>query len=174
MSVSSIKILTVNPGAASTLPTTDYTAQQSRQPIHLHVTGNKERTTTHHMRHSRRADTGKLILRIAVGLLMITLGVMQTTPQLHISGLQAQSHTFGIASGILAVPAMAGIGGRLPALGLAIIAITVLVTASSYDTPPTINAALHLPIIYGVLASVMIIFGPGRFTVPRVIVSIFH
>lgn len=171
MSAPLINILSVNPGAASKLPPTDYSGQgplySGQHPLARHTA----HITSRSGHHVWRANTAKLILRIVTGLLFISLGILQMAFPVWILGLQEHSRTFGTAIIILAGSAILGIGGRVPALGLTAFAVMALITSSPYGTPATLIPTLRLQLtfIYGAIAAIMAICGPGRFTVPHLV-----
>lgn len=108
---------------------------------------------------------------MVAGLLFISLAIMQMNTHTYILGPESYSRAFGIVIIVLAGLSILGIGGRVPALGLSTIAVIAIATSMATPPPVSTDTMLHLQLIYvyGAIAAILVIFGPGHLTIPHLI-----
>lgn len=166
LTMSEIKVLSVNPGATERIPTyngSHLTRRESIVPWSDKLTLVFGGTTPLYLKGS----ASRLLLRVVAALAFGGSAWLQLHGYMNVFGMEEYSYGCAIAAMVLASLMILGVGGRLSALGIAALSVAALISyAYNNGGVADFSPVNQLTLIYGALAATVAVLGMGHLTLP--------
>ena len=156
------KVLSIDPGCSFSNPPLDRSLTPARSPLARNIATKISRGPA--------SSRSRLILRVVVGLLVCGAAWMQVSGSMSLFGLQSDPKAWGIAVLILGFLMAIGLFARTSALAVAAVSVTSLVSqALAAGGQIQMSPEVQLTLVYGAMAAIVTMVGPGRLTLGRLI-----
>lgn len=160
------KVLSVNPGSSDRIPVYNPASEETPSsivPWSDRMASIIDGTSPKYMQGS----ASRLLLRIVAALIIGGSAWMQMRGYICVFGIETQAYAWGVGALVLCILMLMGAIGRMAPLCLAALAVVQLVSyAYNNGGVADFSPSNQLALVYGALAAVVAVLGPGRLTLP--------